>query len=97
MKAKTVFFCTECGNETSRWQGKCPACGAWNTLVEELAEKKGVTVPEIALAYLFTHPMNAFAVVSTTSPERMRMNIGAMDIELTQEERDYLDLNQDGE
>lgn len=64
---------------------------------EELAEKKGVTVPEIALAYLFTHPMNAFAVVSTTSPERMRMNIGAMDIELTQEERDYLDLNQDGE
>lgn len=54
-------------------------------------------MPEIALAYLFTHPMNAFAVVSTTSPERMRMNIGAMDIELTQEERDYLDLNQDGE
>lgn len=41
--------------------------------------------------------MNAFAVVSTTSPERMKMNIGAMDIELTQEERDYLDLNQDGE
>ena len=34
-KTKTVFFCTECGNETPRWQGQCPACSAWNTLVEE--------------------------------------------------------------
>jgi DNA repair protein RadA/Sms len=34
-KTKTVFFCTDCGNETPRWQGQCPACGAWNTLAEE--------------------------------------------------------------
>ncbi len=34
-KATTVFFCTECGNESLRWQGQCPACSAWNTLVEE--------------------------------------------------------------
>jgi len=40
MKTKTLFFCTECGNETSRWQGQCPACGAWNSLAEGLAEKK---------------------------------------------------------
>lgn len=33
-KAKTVFFCTACGNETPKWQGKCPACGAWNTMQE---------------------------------------------------------------
>lgn len=33
--AKTVFYCTECGNETPKWAGKCPACGAWNTLVEQ--------------------------------------------------------------
>lgn len=37
-KAKTVFYCTNCGNETPRWQGKCPACGEWNT-IEEHAEK----------------------------------------------------------
>ena len=37
-KTKTVFYCTECGNETPKWQGRCPACGAWNTL-EEHAEK----------------------------------------------------------
>ena len=33
-KAKTIFYCTECGNETLKWQGKCPSCGAWNTIVE---------------------------------------------------------------
>ena len=35
MKVKTVFFCTECGNETPKWSGRCPACGAWNTIVEQ--------------------------------------------------------------
>ena len=34
MKSKTVFVCNQCGNETPRWQGQCPACGAWNALVE---------------------------------------------------------------
>ena len=35
-KAKTVFYCTACGNETPQWKGKCPACGAWNTLTEHI-------------------------------------------------------------
>lgn len=39
VKSKTVFYCTECGNETPKWQGKCPACGAWNTVVERPAEQ----------------------------------------------------------
>ena len=33
-KAKTVFMCTECGNEYLSWQGQCSFCGAWNTIVE---------------------------------------------------------------
>ena len=40
MKAKTVYYCTECGNETARWSGQCPACGSWNTIVEQPVEKK---------------------------------------------------------
>lgn len=32
---KTAWFCTECGAEAPKWEGRCPACGAWNTLVEE--------------------------------------------------------------
>ena len=39
-KAKTVFYCTECGNETIKWQGRCPACGAWNSIVEHEAAPK---------------------------------------------------------
>ena len=39
MKAnKTLFYCTECGNEYPKWAGKCTACGAWNTIVERPAE-----------------------------------------------------------
>ncbi len=33
-KIKTVFYCTSCGNETAKWQGRCPACGEWNTIAE---------------------------------------------------------------
>lgn len=35
-KTKTVYFCTVCGNETPKWQGKCAACGAWNTIEEHI-------------------------------------------------------------
>ena len=38
-KAKTVYTCTECGGQTLKWQGQCPHCTAWNTLVETIAEK----------------------------------------------------------
>lgn len=34
-KIKTAWFCTACGAESPRWEGKCPSCGEWNTLVEE--------------------------------------------------------------
>jgi DNA repair protein RadA/Sms len=39
-RVKTAFFCTDCGNETARWQGQCPACNAWNTLAEEPQQRK---------------------------------------------------------
>ncbi|WP_298024695.1 DNA repair protein RadA [uncultured Dysosmobacter sp.] len=42
MKQKTMFYCTECGNETLKWAGKCPACGAWNTIVEQPELPKAV-------------------------------------------------------
>lgn len=34
-KEKTVYFCSNCGNESPKWVGKCPNCGEWNTYVEE--------------------------------------------------------------
>jgi len=48
-KTKTVFYCTSCGNETPKWQGRCAACGAWNTIEEHIEKPtpvgKGRTSP----------------------------------------------------
>lgn len=38
-KAKTIFVCSECGNESPKWLGKCPACNSWNTFYEQKIEK----------------------------------------------------------
>ena len=43
-KDKTLYTCTDCGGTSPKWQGKCPHCGAWNTLQEVRAE--GGTLPE---------------------------------------------------
>ncbi len=39
LKDVTVFFCQECGYESSKWMGQCPACKSWNTMVEERVKK----------------------------------------------------------
>jgi DNA repair protein RadA/Sms len=43
-RAKTVFVCSACGNDTAKWQGQCPSCGAWNTLTA-LAVPAGTRAP----------------------------------------------------
>ncbi len=40
-KAKSIYTCTECGAPSPKWQGQCPGCGQWNTLVESVAETGG--------------------------------------------------------
>ena len=39
-KTKTVWFCSNCGTDFPRWEGRCPSCGEWNTLVEEKVSAK---------------------------------------------------------
>lgn len=39
-KTKTSFFCQQCGHESTKWLGKCPSCGTWNSLVEEVIQKE---------------------------------------------------------
>jgi len=51
VKQKTVFFCTDCGNEAPKWSGQCAACGAWNTVVEQPSYSKpkgGSTAGKVA-------------------------------------------------
>ena len=47
MKEKTLFVCQNCGYEATKWMGKCPSCGEWNTLVEERSkgEKSSKVIP----------------------------------------------------
>lgn len=40
-QVKSAFFCKNCGAESSKWVGKCPSCGEWNTYVEEIITPKG--------------------------------------------------------
>ena len=38
-KIKNVYICSECGYESPKWYGKCPSCGEWNTMNEEVVNK----------------------------------------------------------
>ncbi len=44
MKENSLFFCQNCGNDFPRWQGQCPACGSWNSLVEERQKKQKTAI-----------------------------------------------------
>ena len=74
-KAKgSVFFCGECGYESTKWLGKCPACGSWNTMLEQ---KKISSVPSInSLTYAHAIPL---ADVTTTASGRVSSGIGELD------------------
>lgn len=77
MKEKTRFFCTECGNETAKWFGQCPACGQWNTLVEALAEspakRKSGAGKAAASAPVYARPR---PITELDSQEEVRFSTG---------------------
>ena len=75
---KAVFFCQECGYESSKWMGQCPACKEWNTFAEELIEKKNVTK-----GGKISQATEAKAVplsqIEMTSEKRMSTQLGELD------------------
>ena len=71
---KTLFYCTECGNETPKWAGRCPACGAWNTVVERpepAAKGKGRSASSRAAA-----PPKALPVTELGDSVEIRFSTG---------------------
>lgn len=79
--AKTIFFCTDCGNETPKWAGQCPACRAWNTLVERPAEssKKKGPVSSGSLVKADRNRPKAFSEVETTNELRFETGMQELD------------------
>lgn len=80
---KSVFFCQSCGHEESKWLGQCPACGEWNTFVEERIDT-GITKGTTAAARAVRESVRGAAVVSLTDVKaddeaRSRTGIGELD------------------
>ena len=46
-KSKSIYFCTECGGQTLKWQGQCPYCQIWNSLVETISDKVNTRITPI--------------------------------------------------
>ncbi|MEO1957855.1 MAG: DNA repair protein RadA [Methylophilaceae bacterium] len=69
-KDKSIFICTECGTNEPKWQGQCPACMAWNTLVEGIAETASTN-----------RYSNKFASLAATGQLQKLNNVEAADVE----------------
>jgi len=77
-KAKTVFFCTACGNETPKWMGRCPACGAYNTM-EEFIEKPTLPGKAKASPVGVSRVAQKLHSVSTDNEIRFSTGMGELD------------------
>lgn len=81
-RVKTAFFCTDCGNETARWQGQCPACGAWNTLAEEPAQPRRTQGAKAGVPGVPDAQPVRLADVSGTDAERWATGLRELDFVL---------------
>ena len=77
-KAKTVFFCTACGNETPKWVGRCPGCGAWNTLEEHIEKPVAPGRPKSAPVGM-SRRAQPIAQVDTDAEIRFSTGMGELD------------------
>ena len=75
-KQKTVYFCSQCGHESSKWMGQCPACKQWNTFTEEkVTETKKGGAKSLKTS---ASPMN-ISEVTIENEERIPTGIGELD------------------
>ncbi|MGT2470687.1 MULTISPECIES: DNA repair protein RadA [Paraburkholderia] len=75
-KQKTLYICTECGGQSPKWQGQCPACNAWNTLVESVAESPSAHRFQ-ALAK--SQPVQRLAEIHASDVPRFSTGVGEFD------------------
>jgi DNA repair protein RadA/Sms len=81
MKTKTVFACQECGSQSQKWLGRCPECGAWNSLVEERTQEAPAPAADIAKRYSLAVGAGPqlYADIDTVVAERLTTGIGEFD------------------
>ncbi len=76
-KPKSIYTCTECGGTSPKWLGKCPACEAWNTLVESVAESAGPKHRYQSLAGAL--PVATLADIEASDVDRLPTGIDELD------------------
>ena len=65
-KAKSVFVCNECGYESPKWLGKCPACNSWNTFFEQkIVENKNTTFKDLSNKQNMPQKLNSYEARDT--------------------------------
>jgi DNA repair protein RadA/Sms len=76
MKTKVVYTCSDCGHQQAKWSGKCPSCGAWSTLSEEVLEsrKKSIKLTKRSGAEI-----TKLSDISSEAEFRMMTGIGELD------------------
>ena len=79
MKAKTVFYCTQCGNETPKWQGRCPSCGEWNTIVEQPNQTRPSTSKRGSGSGRFSSKAQRLSDIETTDELRFQTGMNELD------------------
>ena len=82
-KVKKAYFCKECGYEASKWMGRCPSCGEWNSFTEEVIAKTNGTVAATMTAGLpRTTPQRVGEIRATDRP---RLDLGNPEVVLSEE------------
>ncbi len=76
-KDKSIYSCSECGGTSPKWLGKCPHCGAWNTLIESAAETGGGKNRYQSLVR--SQPVETLATIEATEVERLPTGIAELD------------------
>lgn len=76
-KEKSIFFCSNCGNESPKWLGKCPACGEWNTYTEERMKVSKNARSLLPQSKLESHPLK-LSEIKQESLERLSMPSGEL-------------------
>ena len=77
-KAKTIFYCTSCGNESPKWQGRCSACGAWNTMEEHIEKTAAPGRAKIAAVGMSRHAQK-LCELSGSDESRFSTGMGELD------------------
>ena len=77
-KTKTVFFCTNCGNETPKWMGRCPGCGAFNTMEEHIEKPVAVGKAKSAPVGISRYPQR-LREVTGDGESRFSTGMGELD------------------